>query len=206
MVNMRRSGVVPPRVGWKALVVFFHLFALTIAGCGGQGAQGRQSSGVDTFPDDVFPPAIPAKNDGFSLAAGCPNQSGLEYPGNADAANLIRVVSDQMMAVARGDKDAARRTADQAFWPILDAMMKDQERPSDDAKPLDQSRVARLGPAIESPHAQLIENNCGEDTLRASWWIQTRPDGTDAASVSQSLNGNFYFIRRKGHWLIWGAE
>ena len=190
----------------KTVIVSLHLLALTLVGCIGQAIQGGRNSVVDEFPDDVFPPAVPAKYDGFSLASACPNPAGLEHVTNVDAADLVRMVSDHIVAVQRGDMGAARKTTDQAYWPILDSMPTDQEYHPDDLQPLDQSRVSRFGPASASPHAQLIKNNCGEDTLKASWWVQTGPSEADGVSGSQSLTGNFYLIRRQGHWLIWGAE
>src|SRR5690606_15910199 len=155
---------------------------------------------------DLFPPAVPAKHDGFPLATACPNPAGLERPTRVDVAELLRAVSEHIIAVAKGDEEQARKTTDQAFWPMLGSLRTGQGGNPGDVQPLDQSRVARFGPASESPHAEFIKNNCGEETLKASWWIQTLPAGNGNVSASQSLKGNFYLINRKGHWLIWGSE
>lgn len=190
----------------RVVVTVLVLSALILSGCTGQAAMFGRNSVAEIFPGDLFPPAVPAKHDGFPLATACPNPAGLERPTRVDVAELLRAVSEHIIAVAKGDEEQARKKTDQAFWPMLGSLRTGQGGNPGDVQPLDQSRVARFGPASESPHAELIKNNCGEETLKASWWIQTLPAGNGNVSASQSLKGNFYLINRKGHWLIWGSE
>ncbi|WP_460040011.1 hypothetical protein [Thermaerobacter litoralis] len=206
MQHLRTGRRVYGKDALTVAIASMQLLALILGGCAGQAGQAETKAGTASLPSDIFPPPVPAQHDGFSLAAACPNPAGLERVSHADVSDLIDSVSDHLMAIARGDKDAARKTADQSFWPILDSMLANQNHAADEAEGLDKSRVAEFGPASEAPHTELIRNHCGEDTLEASWWIQTLPREADGATASMSLRGNFYLIRRNGHWLVWGAE
>lgn len=102
-VNQQRLGS-PPRGGWGwrrpagALLVWA---GLLLAGCLGQAAVigGR---GGGTLPAEVYPPSVPARHEGFFLAAACPNPKGLERPPSVEAEELLRVLEQHTAAVRRG--------------------------------------------------------------------------------------------------------
>ena len=197
-----------PDRGWvrrRAGGVLVVLAGLLLAGCVGQSAVVGERGG-DALPGDVFPPPVPARREGFGLAAACPNPEGIEYPPSVGAAELMEVVTDHMVAVAKGEFEQAKRTADPAFWPILDQMKSARPLSSGDVEDIDPTAAGEVGPARASPHADLIASNCGDQVLEASWWVQVLPRGARTAGDAPSLVGNFYLIKRQGHWLIWASE
>lgn len=125
------------------------LSGLLLAGCLRQPAHLRERFGTETFPSDLFPPPVPAEHEGFSLSSACPNPSGLERPAAVDVAELLQVVSDHVVAVAKGDIQQARRTTDQAYWPILDQMKFAHDSKAVETQPIDENRVVIFGPASE---------------------------------------------------------
>lgn len=171
--------------------------------------------GGDAFPADVYPPSVPARHEGFSIAAACPNPKGLERPEAVEVEELLRVVEEHAAAVRRGDLAAAKRTTDPAYWPILD--QQEAVRPSASAEGQDgvegageigssEIGIGEIGPAAQSPHADLIANNCGSGVMAATWWVAILPSGARTAADAPSLVSHLYLIRRQGRWLIWAID
>jgi hypothetical protein len=155
--------------------------ALVLAGCAGTGSG---------FPASVYPP--PASFPKWGGQSGCPSLDGVEAPGTP-ASDTFRSTVDGF-----GENLAADlRAADRALWPDLVSEPVWGSRPSP-------KQTLSGAPAKAAPYADLIANSCGQQTLTRSWWIQTCPGPAvvDCAR-SPALVGHWFFINRRGHWLLW---
>ena len=146
------------------------------------------------LPTDVYPAALPVSSKvTWNVGQGCPNPAGLQ-----EASMLsVDVALDVLNQLFSGDLNKMRQVTDQAYWPLLAAGGGRTE-------PIPQDWISVPQPARDSPYANLIANACGQDTLDKSWWVKYCA-GPCKDARSMSLIGNFYFIQRAGHWLMWAT-
>jgi hypothetical protein len=165
-------------------------------------APATASASPTGFPGDIYPPPV-AVAPGINISnmtTGCPNPDGLEQASELPASAM----SEIFQSLASGDRDIMQRVADQAYWPYLPDMGMGIGTPH----PFSQDTLDTPRPASESPYADLVRNACGSKTLELSWWVRYCPGPCADPNVarSESLTGNYYLIRRRGHWLVWAAE
>jgi hypothetical protein len=142
------------------------------------------------FSASVYPP--PASFPKWGMQSGCPSLDGVQAPGTP-APDTFRSTVDSLGQNLAADLHAA----DRAFWPDLVSEPVPGSRPS--------PKQALSGAAARTaPYADLIANSCGQQTLSRSWWIQTCPASVATGCARQpGLVQHFFFINRRGHWLLW---
>jgi len=155
-----------------------------------------------TLPPAVYPSPLP-------LAPGvmvpgvqyCPNPQGLE------AARLSKAEALEVLhAFISHDPEKVRRATDPAYWQQMDwEQLATPTRPTVPAEvQLPSEWVTDPQPAAASPYGELIRNMCGGEVLERSWWVVVCAGPcAEALRKAPALNAHFYFIRRRGQWLIW---
>jgi len=155
-----------------------------------------------TLPPEIYPSPLP-------LAPGvvvpgvqyCPNPQGLEATSLSKAEAL-----EVLWAFTSHDPEKVRRATDPAYWQQMDwERLATPTRPTVPAEVrLPAERVTDPRPAAASPYGELIRNMCGEEVLERSWWVVVCAGPCEEAlRKAPALNAHFYFIRRRGQWLIW---
>jgi hypothetical protein len=148
------------------------------------------------FPRSIYPPPVPPSGKG-SISA-CPNPAGV-----AAHANGGLLASLNALLTAPSER-AAKSYADQAAWPIVAELWSPHSSPL--RAPLPAADV-RLEPAARSVYASLYKHLCGTTVVSRSWtaiWcLGMRP--SVCLHKEPALTNWFYFLYRRGHWLLWGV-
>jgi DNA-binding CsgD family transcriptional regulator len=146
------------------------------------------------FPDeDIYPAPLPLQFGAWPATAGCPNPDSLE-----DYAGLLpEVAVDVLQRMSVGTREAEMQWTDPAYWPVLINPFKDQQ--------ITQDWINEIARVSDSPYAQLVTAQCGEETMKLSWWVQVCPGPCQTNGASQSLMTNVFMIARM-QWLVWAIQ
>ena len=150
-------------------------------------------SDAATFPPDVYPsPAPPQQAIAFDDRQLCPSADGLE----AKEALPLESAIEAVTAYFSGNTASARGASDPAHW----ALIPDLTLPAEQLQP---DWFEAPQPASASPYATLVKTLCGQETLDRSWWVVYCAAQCAQPNRSASLANDFFFLHRKGHWLVW---
>jgi hypothetical protein len=141
-------------------------------------------------PEVYLPPSPPVGATGFEQ--GCPNLIGLEKADELPLDAAIELVSSYFS----GDRDKARHASDPAHWDLLITAQVPQEQLAPDW-------FEAPEPARQSPYAGLLRTQCGQEALDLSWTAVYCAAPCSQPGISASLMNDFFFVRRRGQWLIW---
>lgn len=148
------------------------------------------------FVESIYPSPVPLSLDGaWPATAACPNEEGLEDPGYGP---VVETVIDMVAQLNSGYLLAMRAITDPAYWPLLEPFTTPGPSP-------EMSWVLSILPASESTYAGLIRSQCGETILNVTRLAVICP-GPCANGGSESLNTVYFFVVRRGHWLIWAVD
>lgn len=144
----------------------------------------------------MFPPPLPTR-EGTNLyfSAGCPNPEGVEAAVSLTKSEALEVINKFIA----GDREQKLQVTDPSLWPLLPS--------TSEPSALKEKNLSEPRPAGESPYADLLANACGRGILDTSWWVEVCPGSPPPDNFEQCPHGlrmHYFFIRRRGRWLIWG--
>lgn len=147
------------------------------------------------FPgdNDIYLPPLPLQFGAWPATGGCPNPQGLE-----DFAGFLpESATEVLQFVATGTQEAELQWTDPAYWSVMIFPFK--------GKAITQDWIRKPTRVSESPYAQLVTAQCGEETMKLSWWVQVCPGSCQSSGISEALMTNTFWINRK-QWLIWAMQ
>lgn len=146
------------------------------------------------FPEEIYKAPTPLSGGAWSATTGCPNPEGVEDM----PLLLIETAVTLMQGLNSGNLDQMREVADPALWPLLNPEGVLKESITD-------AWIREIQPVSDSPFTDLVSAQCGENTMRLSWWFEFCPGACSGSGEFEALITQVFVISRNGQWLIWAV-
>ncbi|MEX2236746.1 MAG: hypothetical protein WEB00_04310 [Dehalococcoidia bacterium] len=147
--------------------------------------------------DGLYPNPV-SSFDGIGYLGGCPSLEAVR-PLPADAVETAAAAVTAFRESS--DVKAARRATDKTLWRHIRDSWSDGQPGSGIDRPLE--IIASSSPDTEDIYTQIVDDQCGADTVSLSWVVRTCRVTCGEPGASANPIIDHFLINRMGVWLIY---